>query len=113
MNLVGGDKIIDREAALARLGGDERLLQDLIQFFLEDSPGLREQIRRSLRDGNAFDLERAAHSLKGLAANFGADHAVKAAYEVEQIGHSGALAEAQPAIDHLEAEIERLLKVLN
>ena len=112
MDKWNGDKIIDREGALARLGGDEGLLRDLVQFFVEDSPGLLEQIRTSLRAGSAEELERAAHSLKGLAANFGAQHAVKAALELEQIGHSRSLSRAESALGELEFEIHRLTRAL-
>ena len=112
MNNFTGERIIDREGALARLGGDEGLLRDLIRFFLEDSPELLQCLRQNLDQENPAEVERAAHSLKGLAANFGAEQAVKAAFKLEQIGHSGKLADAPEALVKLEQELERLTNVL-
>mgnify|MGYP000954077805 CR=1 FL=1 len=75
--------IFDLEGALNRLGGDRELFQDVVGFFLEDSPGLLEQVRQGFAAGDAETVHRAAHSLKGLAAQLGGARAVDAARAVE------------------------------
>jgi PAS domain S-box-containing protein len=64
--------IMDLDKALRRLDGDQSLLVDLIGFFLEDYPGLLIRIDEGLAASDAASVERAAHSMKGLVANFDA-----------------------------------------
>jgi HPt (histidine-containing phosphotransfer) domain-containing protein len=64
-------------AALARLrelGGNtgDELLKTLIQQFIENGTDLLETLQSSLKTGDSATASRAAHSLKGSAANFGA-----------------------------------------
>lgn len=79
----GVGPVIDFSAALQRLGGDKRLLQELVKFFLEDFPGLLRTARAGLEKQDWPKVQRAAHSLKGLAANFTAEPAVQALQAVE------------------------------
>jgi len=106
------EAMFDLNAALARLGGDRELLCDLIGFFFEDSLPLLKQIQQGLAERNANIVERSAHSLKGLAANFSADRAVQAALRLEKMGHSGNLANGPEAATELEREITALREAL-
>ena len=83
--------VLDRELAMARVGGDAELLQELAQLFLEEYPRLMEELRAALEQGDAQLVERTAHGLKGSVANFGAKPAVDAAYQIEQLGRGGKL----------------------
>jgi HPt (histidine-containing phosphotransfer) domain-containing protein len=71
------------KSALERLGGDEELLDDLIGFYLEDYPSLIQTIDESLAAGDSALVERAAHSLKSLAANFDATRCNELAQNIE------------------------------
>lgn len=102
--------VFDFEGALKRLGGDKELFREIVQFFFEDSPGLIHKLRCGLRDRNATAVERAAHALKGMAANFDAHRAVEAAYRVESLGALEKLAEVPAALEGLEEEVA-ILKV--
>src|SRR5207244_975539 len=57
---------VDLDAAAIRnlrdLGGDE-FLAEVVDAFLADAPELMATLRRSLDDGNAEELRRAAHTL--------------------------------------------------
>jgi len=106
------DELLDLQGALRRLDGDRELLAELAQFFLEDSPGLLDRVRDGLRSGDARTVQRAAHSLKGLAANFGAQGAVDAASAVEDCGQSGDLAAAAAALPQLERQVGLLQTAL-
>lgn len=99
---------IDLRAAFARLGNDRGMLNDMVTFFLEDSPELLQCIRRATDEDNAEEVARAAHSLKGLCANFDAHSAADAAREVETIGRAGKLNSAATAIATLEEHVEKL-----
>jgi HPt (histidine-containing phosphotransfer) domain-containing protein len=99
---------LDLAAALERIGGDPVLLAEIARLFLREYPELLAQIHAAHRAGDAQQLERAAHSLKGSAANFGARAVVENAYAVERLGKAGELAAAADAIAQLENELARV-----
>jgi HPt (histidine-containing phosphotransfer) domain-containing protein len=74
---------IDIPATLERLNGDKELLTALVGFFFEDFPTLLEEVRTAYARRDWPALQRAAHSLKGLSANFGAAPAVAALQKLE------------------------------
>jgi signal transduction histidine kinase/DNA-binding response OmpR family regulator len=100
------------EQVLARVGGDRQLLAEISRLFVEDAPNHLERIRAAIdaRDGNA--LRRAAHSLKGAAANFDAHGVVKATRSLEEIGRTGHFGKHEAAWVELNSETERLLSLL-
>lgn len=83
--------------ALERVGGDEELLREIAGLFLEDCPTLMTKIEQAVATNDAFNLERAAHSLKGSIANFGSEAAYQASLDLEQIGRSKDLAKMHEA----------------
>lgn len=107
------ERLVDYRGALRRLGGDESLFRELISFFLEDAPAALERLRAALGRRDASLVEREAHCLKGLAANFGAPTAVAAATELQRLGHSGNLADAETHFRRLEADIAELVRELS
>jgi CheY-like chemotaxis protein len=108
-----GEPVVDYRAALRRLGGDETLFRDVVRLFDQDAPELLQRIRTSIHEDKAEELQRAAHSLKGLAANFGAKDAIDSAYRLEQVGESRCLDGVENAADDLEHELARLTRALS
>ncbi|MCC6493735.1 MAG: Hpt domain-containing protein [Pirellulales bacterium] len=104
--------VCDLRAALVRLDGDEELLRMLISVFHEDAPQLLEQLDQGLQTGDLRTVERAAHNLKGLAANFDGQAARDAAFTVEMQARSGSTAGLDQAIAELHARIKRLRQAL-
>jgi len=99
---------IDREVALARVGGDTPLLKEIAQLFLEDYPKVLAELRIALGKGDAKAVERTAHGLKGSVANFGARTAVDAASRIEGMGHDRQLTDAPAVLHALEAALAAL-----
>ena len=91
------DQIID-EGLLARLldnvGGDRSFLVELIDTFLKDTPQQLAIIQESLKNGQAEDLRRAAHSLKSNSASFGAVRFSAICKQLEETAKAGDLAAA-------------------
>lgn len=111
-NTRNHQQVLDREALLGRLGGDQEFLQEITGLFLEDCPKLLADIGSAVSTGNARDLEHAAHTLKGSVANFGADAARQAAFRLEAMGRAGDLQPAAEAYSSLVQEIERFTQAL-
>jgi len=101
------------EGALNRLGGDEELFRELMIYFVEDAPELLHAIQVGLAAGNAGGIRRAAHSLRGLAANFDAEQAMMLAGSIEQIASKGDSESVAPLLADLEAEVQSLRDVLS
>lgn len=98
---------------MERLGGDLELLQEIAGLFREDCPKLLSEIRSAIHGANPTALERAAHTLKGCVANFGAQAAVEAAFHLEKIGRSRQIDNAPSACERLETEIARFQQALD
>jgi PAS domain S-box-containing protein len=103
---------LDRNALLARVGGDRKLLRELIDVYLADSPKMLGRIRRAVAAREAGELREAAHALKGAIANFAAKGAFDAALELETMGREQRLGAARDALARLEAEIEEVEQAL-
>lgn len=102
----------DYDRSLARLGGDPRLFAEIAVLFLEDSPKLIEAARTALEQNQLPELERAAHSLKGLAVNFDASELASAAAAVEQSAHHHDQQRAHACFLDMERELARLQSAL-
>lgn len=103
----------DLEAALERVGGDQELLKEIAGLFLEDAPGLLDLVRDAIEKNDASALQRAAHSLKGSVANFGAEETVEAAFQLEQMGANGKLDGAKDVFVVLENELHKVSEKLS
>lgn len=73
---------LDMETARDNFGGDESLIRDIGEIFLEDIPALLQQLDRirprlttpADTGSPAFtEAKHVAHSIKGLAGTFGAE----------------------------------------
>lgn len=61
----------DTERVLARFGGNVSLLERFVRKFVEDPT--YGNLMMSLKDKDYPEIERGAHTLKGVAANLGFD----------------------------------------
>jgi CheY-like chemotaxis protein/HPt (histidine-containing phosphotransfer) domain-containing protein len=116
---AGGDASAPRVApntmsveVLARVGGDRALLAEISRLFVEDAPRHLQMIREALDAGDGESLRRAAHGLKGAAANFDAEGVVSAARMLEEIGRSGEPDTHDAAWNSLTSEMEQLVTIL-
>ena len=87
-------------------------LHELIDIYLTDTPLRITEIEESLAAGNAVDLSRAAHSIKGSSSNFGAAELAAIACEIEHKGKAGAFAEVQARLPTLKEAFNRLRPAL-
>lgn len=100
--------VLDKETALHRVGGDPELLAEIGHLFLSEYPSLVDRMAAAIPAHDAQSLERAAHSLKGSVANFGAQPAVDAAFALEQAGRSGDLSRAPQLLTTLLQHLRTL-----
>jgi PAS domain S-box-containing protein len=100
-------QVLDWGGALRSLG-DEALLREMAAMFLDECPKLMAAIDAAIGNGDAPELRRAAHTLRGSAQVVGARVVAQAALALETIGRAGQLQAAPAARRELEAELGRL-----
>jgi len=101
-------KICDLSGALARMGGDSDLLQQLVNFFREDAPQYLAKMHAAAQAGDAAGLQQASHSLHGLVATFGAEAASMAIERVEEMGRTCELTGVEDALGVVDDEVSLL-----
>jgi HPt (histidine-containing phosphotransfer) domain-containing protein len=104
--------IYDQSGSLRRMGNDHELFQEMVGLLRSDAPHLLQALITAHKDGDAAGAQRAAHTLKGLAANFGAGRAVAAAAEVERLAKVKQSAGMPAAITELEESLSELIAAL-
>jgi CheY-like chemotaxis protein/HPt (histidine-containing phosphotransfer) domain-containing protein len=99
----------NKEQTLKKLGGDEGLLQEVIQIFLEEAPKHLAELRLAVVDGNAGIIETAAHNLKGELSYLGVAEISQRARELEEMGRNSDLEAAAALFERFEREFSSLL----
>jgi two-component system sensor histidine kinase/response regulator len=108
-----GTETIDENVLLFRLGGDREFLAELVTLFREDCPSMMIRIRTALRQHDAAEVIRVAHSLRGPLANFSASSAAALAAKVEYAAAAGDLNTANAAFSSFEPELLRAIDALS
>jgi HPt (histidine-containing phosphotransfer) domain-containing protein len=85
---------------------DREFVGELIQAYLDDSPGLFAAMRQAVASASATDFTRAAHSLKSSSASLGAAGLAAAARELETLGKQSQLEAAAAKLDEVLALFE-------
>jgi len=83
------ERPVDLAIALRWLGGDRRLLSELVGIFVDDGPKRLQAIRTAMTVSDMRQIEQVAHSLKGSAAILGATRLQTAALALEDAAHDG------------------------
>ncbi|MGE5360142.1 MAG: response regulator [Bacteroidales bacterium] len=93
---------LDTATLLAGFGGNRKLLGEVIDLFLADTPRILERAREALDHRDAAALARFAHTLKGSLGLFAQTGAYHAARRLE----TAARASDQAGIDETFAQLE-------
>jgi two-component system sensor histidine kinase/response regulator len=112
MTAVFGPVIFDKQHALARLGGLEDVLRDVMQLMTTESPRVYAEIGASFQRGDVVALKRSAHTLKGAVGLVGAIDLVRRLRHVEDSASSGELATAAKEFDEIDRQFAELQRIL-
>ena len=111
--IFGAETIFDAETALDRTGDDPELLEEILSLFRDQLVPTQKNIRSALAGCDGPALERAAHSLKGAAANVSAEEVRAAAAALEDAARRQNWSEAAEAHARLEMALPRLTAILD
>jgi PAS domain S-box-containing protein len=104
-------KVLDLDDFMKRIG-DEEMLADLLEVYLEDAPRIMGEIESAIAKKDAGALRFSAHSLKGMSANLSLMLARETAYELEKMGTSGSLENAENVFRELKEDINKTIDYL-
>jgi HPt (histidine-containing phosphotransfer) domain-containing protein len=102
----------NRSAALEIVGGDESLLNEMVQLFLVESPKLVAQMERALVHNDPRLLELAAHCLKGELRYLVVPEASEAADKLEAAGRTGEMESTWDLLADLRTRLALLWTVV-
>jgi signal transduction histidine kinase/CheY-like chemotaxis protein/HPt (histidine-containing phosphotransfer) domain-containing protein len=103
---------VDMDTALLNLDGDVDLYRTVVEMFIGEAPACWEQFRTARDGGDREGATRAAHTLKSLAANIGAEPLREHALRLEAGARDNdepTLAVSTPAF---EQELSQVLAIL-
>ncbi len=99
---------------LRALAGDDAsiILGEMIESYMEDSPVHIETMVQALVAADPQALQRAAHTMKSSSATLGASHLAQLCRELEVMGQSSNLSEAETKLQQLQLEYQRVTSEL-
>ncbi len=112
VSVVNTSQLVDWPAALARLQGNRRLLDELLIVFLDEYPRLRQELEAACTDAHADRIRRGAHTLAGMLRHLDASAALEAAKALECCGGSGQLDDLPRLLFCVDEQMSRLLPVI-
>jgi PAS domain S-box-containing protein len=102
--------IFDLHGTLDRLMGDEKLVIKIVKVLLIDIPQKIQNLKEQLESADIKGSGILAHTIKGAAANVGAERVRAVAYEMEIALRSGELESARANMQNLETQFELFRK---
>jgi HPt (histidine-containing phosphotransfer) domain-containing protein len=105
---LGAAEMAQLRREFARSGG----IGELVVMLKSEGPRSLVQIVTAIERGDADGLRRAAHALRGAAANFGAHPLEAWCDQIEICARQGRTAAAASLMDGLHAEFHRVLAAL-
>ena len=94
---------------LERLGGDEKLLHEVMEIFLEEVPKHLAGLREAITQQDAETTQRIAHSLQGELGYLSIAELSRTARELEEKGRASDFQGALTLLPPFEAALARLL----
>jgi signal transduction histidine kinase/HPt (histidine-containing phosphotransfer) domain-containing protein len=101
--------VFDRAGALARLGGDETLLDAVVQSFVGRVPEALRDLEQALQAGDGELVKRHLHSLIGAAAAVSADQAHATLVQMHGLAGLGDLAGMLLIVSDLQHKLVRFV----
>lgn len=104
--------VLVRGEILERLGGDEEIYAMMIDMFLQDVENNCAALAGAFAAGVLPDLQREAHTVKGLLATFSDDAGAAEAAVLEQKAKNGQVAGLELTVLALQARLREVADVL-
>ncbi len=104
--------IVDRDATIARLGGDAELFGEIAEIYVATTPTQLDAIAAMLEQGALDTVAREAHALKGATATFEAPAALGVVTKLEAQAKQGDAAAARRTFEQVKTLVGALVREL-
>ena len=106
------EKLVDWSELMERVDGDRELLKELFELFRGEFPRMRDQLHAAVKQGDLAEIQRAAHTLKGMMVNLSLKQGATLAANIEAAARSGDRLEIIAAKEEFDREAARLVPAL-
>ncbi len=104
---------LDAVQGLSRAAGRSKLYLSLLEQFVISQRDFGTSIRNALAQGDGLTAARLAHTLKGVAAQIGADAVSASAFQLEQVlGRASGTGQIGELIDRTDEQLASLIAAL-
>jgi PAS domain S-box-containing protein len=106
---INGQKsngLVNWQHSLSIVGGDQKLLRDVVEACLEDWPRWTQGFEQGLAEQEPAVFRRAAHSVRGACRTFGLERLVEPSHELESLALAGNLTAAKQLLESLWPEFQ-------
>ncbi len=100
---AGPDLPVDMKRLKVLTAGDEDFKKEIIDLFLEDTRRHLTLLKGAINVEDSSQVEGTAHSVKGAAANMGAEKVRKLSHDIELMGRDGSFDKALRTFDQLKS----------
>ncbi len=101
--------IFDRAQLLERFGNDEELAGIILDAFLQEAPGLVEELKALVPGEDHESIRACAHALKGSAANVNAEQLTETAFTLERLADQGDISSSVLLVERMESELNAFI----
>ena len=101
---------IDMQSVMARLAGNQKLFQTLLEKFMNSYSNYGHEIESLYKKNEVSQLKEKIHSFKGISGNIGATKIYELSYEIEKILKNNQFESASPYIIMIVKEMSHLKK---
>lgn len=98
----------NRSFALEQTAGDEELLTELVELFVDSSMDNLKSLKQAVSEENAEGVVAAAHSLKGASASLGIESVRQLVLAMETDARKGSITCAVDTLHDLENQLEEI-----
>ena len=98
--------LVDWKHSLSIVGGDHKLLREVVEACLEDWPRWIHDFERGLAQQEAPLFRRAAHSVRGACRTFGLEPLVAPTQELETLALAGNLTAAEKLLESVRPDFQ-------
>ena len=109
---IDHEAFFNRSELAERMGGDEEVIEEVVECFLQEVPLQLEELRAALEECDFHQMQELAHGMKGSCLNVSANTMCETALEIETLIKENELDRVTEATDKLEAMFDTTRKVI-
>jgi len=105
--------IFDEKRALELIGNDKNLLDELMEYFINETPKIMAQLEQLFQDNNEQEMERVSHMLKGMGRNLAMQRFAEASEIAEDFAREKQKNKFHDSLSRIAEEFEKIKKLIS